>query len=83
VAPLASSSGLYCALRTRVSSCCSFLTSPAHSSGAPARVLSSHSSCSIRWNPVNWDATVTGFSHRPSMEVSRLPQISATGSIRS
>ena len=69
--------------RTSVSSCCSFVTSPAHSSGAPARVLSSHSSCSSLWNPVNWDATVTGFSHRPSMSVSRLPQTSATGSIRS
>ena len=32
---------------------------------------------------MNWDCTVTGFSHRPSMSVSRLPQISATGSIRS
>ena len=30
---------------------------------------------------MNWDATVTGFSHRPSMLVSRLPQTSATGSI--
>ena len=32
---------------------------------------------------MNWDATVTGFSHRPSISVSRLPQTSATGSIRS
>ena len=32
---------------------------------------------------MNRDATVTGFSHRPSIAVSRLPQISATGSIRS
>ena len=83
VAPLAISSGLYCADRTSVSSCCSLCTSPAHSAGAPASVLSSHSSCSSLWKPMNCEATVTGFSHRPSMSVSRLPQISATGSIRS
>src|SRR5690349_12181193 len=35
----------------------------------------------IRWKPLNWDFTVTGFSQRPSMLMSRLPQTSATGSI--
>src|ERR1700755_334462 len=34
VAPLASSSGVYWALLTRVSNCCSCLTSPEHSPGA-------------------------------------------------
>jgi len=83
VAPLASSSGLYCALRTSLSNCFSLVISPVHSFGAPSSVLSDHISCSSRWNPVNWDLTVTGFSQRPSIEVSRLPQISAMGSIRS
>ena len=36
-----------------------------------------------RGNTAKIDATVTGFSHRPSMLVSRVPQTSATGSIRS
>ena len=83
MAPAAISSGLYWALLTSVSSCCSFLTSPAHIADAPFRLLSCQSICSSRWKPVNWDFTVTGFSHLPSMLVSRLPQTSATGSIRS
>ena len=81
VAPLAISSGLYWALLTRWSSCCSCWTRPVQSLRVPASVLSDQISCSILWKPMNWDGTVTGFSQRPSICVSSVPQISATGSM--